>query len=338
MYCKLVVDLLDFVIRTMAEIGSNIVRAKKLLVQSQLVSIPTETVYGLAANALDPDAVVKIFKVKDRPYFDPLIVHTHSLDQISKYTLDFPHKLYQLGKLLWPGPLTVILPKKKIIPDLVTAGKPDVAIRIPGHPLTLKLLQNLPFPLAAPSANPFGYISPTNPAHVLQNLGDKVPYILDGGPCELGIESTIVGFRDDCLLIYRLGAISVEKIATIAKTDNIKIITDVSRQIEFPGLSKTHYAPHKKMVLGDIEELLKSHDLNKVGILSFKHIHSQIDLEKQVILSRKGSLEEAAKHLFSALRKLDQLQIPTILAEYVPDEGLGRAINDRLTRAAAKTK
>ncbi|MCZ6692366.1 MAG: L-threonylcarbamoyladenylate synthase, partial [Bacteroidetes bacterium] len=181
----------------MAEIGSNIVRAKKFLVQSQLVSIPTETVYGLAANALDQDAVVKIFKVKDRPYFDPLIVHTHSLDQISKYTLDFPHKLYQLGKRLWPGPLTVILPKKKIIPDLVTAGKQDVAIRIPNHPLTLKLLQNLPFPLAAPSANPFGYISPTNPAHVLQNLGDKVPYILDGGPCELGIESTIVGFRDD---------------------------------------------------------------------------------------------------------------------------------------------
>ncbi len=187
----------------MATIGNDILQAKKLLLEGELVAIPTETVYGLAANALNPEAVTQIFVVKERPSFDPLIVHVASIDQAQQFITAVPEKAIQLARHFWPGPLTLVLPKQSIIPDIVTSGLSTVGIRCPDHDLTRQLLSELPFPLAAPSANPFGYVSPTTAEHVNNQLGHKIKYILDGGPCRIGLESTIVGFENDQAVIYR---------------------------------------------------------------------------------------------------------------------------------------
>ena len=181
----------------MAEVGVDIERAAAFLSKGQLVAIPTETVYGLAGNALDVKAVSSIFETKNRPSFDPLILHVASLEQISPFVSEFPEKLKRLAEAFWPGPLTVLLARKASVPDLVTSGLDRVAVRVPNHPLTLALLVQLDFPLAAPSANPFGYISPTQAGHVDAQLGTQIPYILDGGVCAVGLESTIVGMEGE---------------------------------------------------------------------------------------------------------------------------------------------
>src|SRR5712672_3021710 len=196
----------------MAEIGKDISKAADLLKQGKLVAIPTETVYGLAGNALNVEAVTRIFAAKNRPYFDPLIVHVCDPSAAGEYAERISDKALELMKRFWPGPLTVLLSKKNIVPDLVTAGLDRVGLRCPDHQMTLALLQSLPFPLAAPSANPFGYVSPTSAHHVFDQLGDKIPYVLDGGRCEVGLESTIIAEIDERLQILRLGGVSVEEI------------------------------------------------------------------------------------------------------------------------------
>jgi len=314
----------------MAETGKDINKAKQLLVNGELVAIPTETVYGLAANALSPDAVLKIFQVKNRPRFDPLIIHVSSWSKVDRYAQEIPPMARQLAEVFWPGPLTVLLQKKSVIPDLVTSGLPTVGIRCPDHPLTHALLETLDFPLAAPSANPFGYISPTTPGHVADQLGSKIPYILDGGPCEVGIESTIVGFDNDGGIVFRRGGLKTEDIESVI--GKVKVRTSSSSNPKTPGQLQSHYAPKKKLVVGALEELLQKHEKEKIGILSFqKDLHAPY----QYILSRSGNQEEAARNFFSALRALDDAPVDIILAEYVPDVGLGKAINDRLRRAAA---
>jgi L-threonylcarbamoyladenylate synthase len=314
----------------MAEIGRDIGKAKRILERGNLVSIPTETVYGLAANALDKDAVLKIFKAKNRPHFDPLIVHVESLSKAALYVEQIPEMAFKLAEKFWPGPLTLVLKKKSLIPDLVTSGLDTVGIRCPAHPLTQQLLQSLDFPLAAPSANPFGYVSPTTPQHVNEQLGDEIEYILDGGPCIIGIESTIVGFEQDLPMIYRTGGLSIEKIEAIIGKVQIEINTTSNPRA--PGQLKSHYAPSKRVVIGKIEDLLQRYPAHCSAILTFQQdFHSP----NQFILSPNGSLEEAAKNLFSGLRYLDKLEADIILAEPVPDTGLGRAINDRLRRASA---
>jgi L-threonylcarbamoyladenylate synthase len=311
-------------------VGKDINKAKQLLEQGELVAIPTETVYGLAGNALDTNAILKIFTVKQRPQFDPLIVHVPSLQKAQGYVLDIPEKAVLLSKKFWPGPLTLLLKKNTIIPDLVTAGMDTVGIRCPDHPLTRELLQSLDFPLAAPSANPFGYVSPTTPWHVAEQLGDKIPYILDGGPCTVGIESTIVGFENLEPVVYRMGGLSLEAIEEI--TGKVKVMAHSTSNPKAPGQLKSHYAPAKRLILGDLHVLLQKYPAHCSGILSFQHdYHSP----HQLILSPAGSIEEAAHNLFAALRQLDKMQVDVILAETVPDLGLGRAINDRLRRAAA---
>ena len=210
----------------MAEIGTDILKAKNLLEHGELVAIPTETVYGLAGNALNASAVAKIFSVKNRPAFDPLIVHVPNVNAVYEYVAEIPEKAYALAQRFWPGPLTLLLQKKSIIPDLVTAGLETVGVRCPDHPLTQDLLKILSFPLAAPSANPFGYVSPTTPAHVDEQLGDKIKYILDGGKCEVGIESTIVGMENGEVVVYRMGGLSTEEIESVV--GNVKIQTHSS--------------------------------------------------------------------------------------------------------------
>jgi len=313
----------------MAETGKDINKAKELLEAGQLVAIPTETVYGLAGNALDAEAITKIFQVKGRPRFDPLIIHVSSFDKTHLYADNIPAKASDLASAFWPGPLTLLLERKNIIPDLVTAGLPTVGIRCPNHPLTRQLLEAVDFPLAAPSANPFGYISPTTPGHVADQLGARIPYILDGGPCRVGIESTIVGFPNGTGTVYRTGGLKIEEIERVIGKVELKIAA--SADPKAPGQLHSHYAPRKKMIAGNLEDLLARYPLPKAGILSFQ---KNYDAPLQIILSPTGDLEEAARNLFSALRKLDESTAEVILAEYVPDTGLGRAINDRLSRAA----
>ncbi|HEY9486863.1 MAG TPA: L-threonylcarbamoyladenylate synthase [Chryseosolibacter sp.] len=313
----------------MAEIGKDINKAKQLLERGDLVAIPTETVYGLAGNALDEKAVTAIFKVKNRPAFDPLIIHVPSLQKAGQYVHKIPEKASALANAFWPGPLTLLLEKKNIIPDLVTSGLPTVGIRCPDHPLTRQLLEELNFPLAAPSANPFGYISPTTPAHVHNQLGSKIPYILDGGACGIGIESTIIGFDNEGGIIFRTGGLKIEDIEQVI--GKVRIHANTSSNPNSPGQLKSHYAPRKKLLIGNVNELISQNESKNIGILSFQN---EYNIPTQIILSPSGDLEEAARNLFSALRKLDEAPVDVILAEYVPDTGLGRAINDRLKRAA----
>jgi L-threonylcarbamoyladenylate synthase len=313
----------------MAAIGTDIDKAVKLLTNDELVAIPTETVYGLAGNALSSIAVTKIFSVKNRPQFDPLIVHVPDLEKAKEYVLEIPEAAKKLADKFWPGPLTLLLKKKAIIPDLVTSGLDTVGIRCPDHSLTTQLLKELPFPLAAPSANPFGYVSPTKPQHVDEQLGNKIQYILDGGACPVGIESTIVGFEDDKPVVYRLGGLSLEDIeATIGI---VRLMTHSSSNPKAPGQLKSHYAPGKKLILGSIEDLLTITTV-KAAVLSFQ---KDFQVSNQIILSPSGKVEEAAQILFEALRAFDKMDVEVVLTELVPDQGLGRAINDRLRRAAA---
>lgn len=314
-------------------IGTSIETAAVHLQAGEVVAVPTETVYGLAGNALSEKALATIFEVKNRPQFDPLIVHIANAEEVNHYATDFPDKAQQLAAHFWPGPLTLLLPKQDIIPDLCTSGLPRVALRVPNHPLTLELLQKLPFPLAAPSANPFGYISPTTAQHVADQLGDKIPYILDGGACRVGLESTIVGFEGGEAVIYRKGGLSVEAIeAVIGK---VRAMQHSSSQPAAPGMLKSHYAPRIPLILGNLDELVAQNDPKTTGILSFKKKFLQIPDNQQVVLSSTGDYAEAAQRLFAALRYLDSLPIRIIFAELLPEESLGRAINDRLRRAAA---
>jgi len=319
----------------MAEIGKDVNKAVKILQEGKLIGLPTETVYGLAGNALNAEAVASIFSTKNRPSFDPLILHTFSLSELDKYVSNIPEAAKILAERLWPGPLTLLLKKKDIIPDLVTSGMDTVAVRIPNKKLTLDLLEQLEFPLVAPSANPFGYVSPTSAQHVDDQLGSKIEYILDGGACEVGIESTIVGFDEERSVIHRLGGISKEKIESLIGKVDLK--PHSTSNPKAPGMLASHYSPGKPVVIGDIAALQKElGESTHVGAISFKNEIPNIAKEKQVILSAEGNLTEAAKNLFAALRHLDKQEIDLILTELVPDHGLGRAINDRLKRAAAK--
>jgi L-threonylcarbamoyladenylate synthase len=324
----------------MATIGQDIKYAASLLSEGELVAIPTETVYGLAANALDAKAVTKIFAAKNRPHFDPLIVHVASLDIARRYVSHVPSQAEQLANRFWPGALTLLLPKKEIIPDIVTSGLDRVGIRCPDHTLTRELLEKIVFPLAAPSANPFGYVSPTTTQHVQDQLGEKISYILDGGACKVGIESTIIGWEENEPVVYRMGGISLEEIESLIGP--VKVNTHSTSQPQAPGQLTSHYAPKKKLVLGNIEELLKKYKGQKVGILSFgnKGISVRVGdntnrARNSQSLSISGNLEEAARNLFSMLRNFDTMDVDIVIAKEVPDEGLGRAINDRLRRAAS---
>ncbi len=319
----------------MALIGKDIDAAIRLLQEDKLVGIPTETVYGLAGNALSEDAVLSIFKTKNRPSFDPLIVHAANKEQVRSFVKGIPNTAEDLMDQFWPGPLTILLKKDNIIPDIVTSGLDSVACRIPKHPLTLDLLSRLSFPLAAPSANPFGYISPTTPTHVNQQLGNSIEYILDGGDCEIGIESTIVSFAEEVPTILRLGGKSLESIQEFIP--EVKVNDHSSSEPAAPGMLKSHYAPATRFELGDMSLLLIDKDPMETGCLIFGDPVPSLPLNNQFQLSASKSLEEASKNLFKGMRELDENpDIRVIIAHPLPETGLGRAINDRLRRAAAQ--
>ena len=316
-------------------ISTSIAKAVTILNNEDVVAIPTETVYGLAANIFSEKAVKKIFEMKQRPLFNPLIVHIHSIDQLAKLTDHVPDKAKILAQYFWPGPLTLVLKKHESVPDLVTAGKNSVAVRMPNHPVTLNLLQSLKFPLAAPSANPFGCISPTKAEHVAEYFGEKLKMILEGGNCENGIESTIIGFEADEPILYRYGAISLEEIEEKIGTVIIKNKEEISPNA--PGMLLKHYAPKTRTYLEtNVEECLKLFPNKKIGILLFSKKIEAPENVYQMVLSENADFKEAAANLYESLHHLDKLKFDLIIVEKLPDHDLGVSINDRLKRATAK--
>jgi L-threonylcarbamoyladenylate synthase len=317
-------------------ITRDIQLAVDCLDKNDVVGMPTETVYGLAGNAFSEHAVRRIFEVKQRPAYNPLIVHISGTADLSTVATDIPEEAIILTRHFWPGPLTVVLKKKGCIPDLVTSGKATVAVRAPDHPVAQELLRNISYPLAAPSANPFGTISPTTAEHVERYFGGIIPCILDGGPCQKGIESTIVGFGDDGRpVILRLGSITPEEIEGVV--GSITIRNKAAYAPDAPGMLSRHYSPKTALVLSDNPEItLESYAGCRVGLLSFSERLPDRPGLVQVILSEKRDMNEAAAALYAALHELDQLSADVIVTSLLPETGLGSAINDKLRRAAEK--
>lgn len=316
-------------------ITNNLNVAIDALTNNKVIAIPTETVYGLAGNAFDEKAIHQIFALKKRPHFNPLIIHIDSIKYLEKVAVNIPAIAYQLAAHFWPGPLTLILKKHPSIPDLVTSGKDTVGIRVPNHPVALALLHAIQFPLAAPSANPFGSISPTTAEHVESYFKDDLEVILNGGPCEKGIESTIIGFEDNEPILYRHGSIAIEEIEKITgkiKVNNKNDINPVS-----PGMLSRHYAPSTPTYLtSNPSEFKKFFEGEKIGLLLFQKKHADKSIIHQEILSEKGDLHVAAQNLYAALHRLDNADLDIIIAEKFPDVGIGKTINDRLQRAVKK--
>ena len=320
----------------MVQITADIKIAKDFLEKGNVVAIPTETVYGLAGNIYNSQTINKIFELKKRPFYNPLIVHIKSIDYLKNVAVDVPDVALKLAETFWPGPLTLILKKHPSISEIITAGKDTVAVRVPKHPLTLSLLNELAFPLAAPSANPFGLISPTTASHVAGYFKNNLDAILDGGPCEMGLESTIIGFPDGKITLYRHGSISIEAIEGVVGKIEVAVLTNDSAP-DAPGMISKHYAPVTPTYLVEnIEESLINFSGKKIGMLFFKNGIDDSIHSTQIILSASGNLEEASAKLYASLHILDKADVDIILVERFPSEGLGRTINDRLERAAKR--
>ncbi|MTE26872.1 L-threonylcarbamoyladenylate synthase [Winogradskyella ouciana] len=316
----------------MSIISKDISKAVALLNAEEIVAIPTETVYGLAGNIYSEKAIKSIFETKQRPFFNPLIVHISSVDYLSQIVEHIPEKAKLLAEAFWPGPITLVLKKKNTIPDVITASKDTVAVRVPNHPTTLELLRQLDFPLAAPSANPFSSISPTTAAHVETYFKDNIKMVLDGGACKSGIESTIIGFENNQPIIYRLGSTAIEDIEAVVGEIQIKNKKEIAP--DAPGMLERHYAPKTKTILTD--NILGMVDLYKgkrIGIITFQSEIANSNIEVQIALSKTGDLAESASKLYDVLHQLDKMYLDVIIAEKFPEYGLGKSINDRLSRA-----
>ena len=308
-------------------IATSIERAVALLRGGDVVAFPTETVYGLGAIAFDANAVAKIFERKGRPRFDPLIVHAPTEEDAFRLCDRVPDIARLLAEAFWPGPLTLVLKKHASIPDLVTAGLPSVGIRVPAHPVAQSLLTALEAPLAAPSANRFGKVSPTTAEHVFLDLGTSIPMILDGGPCQRGIESTIVSLLEETPRLLRPGSIAIEELQTVV--GNIAVSASDTDILLSPGQQKSHYAPRTPML--PLGEAALPRPGERVGLLAIGPMSPEGYAAVEV-LSPNGDLREAATTLFAALRRLDSQRLDRIVCQLAPLRGLGAAINDRLLR------
>lgn len=314
--------------------SSAIQEAATLIRAGRLVAFPTETVYGLGADALNPLAVAKIFEVKNRPRFDPLIVHIADASSIEQLCASDDERAQKLIDRFWPGPLTLVLPKSESVPEIVTAGLPTVALRMPAHPVALDLIRAAGTPVAAPSANPFGYLSPTTAEHVKEQLGEKVDMILDGGPCQVGVESTIISLSEPVAVLLRPGGLPLEQIEQIIGKVTISTIDPARPQA--PGQLPRHYSPRTpiRVLRGDNPYIPEG---KRVGLLAFQRPPENIAYARIEVLSPVGDLKEAAVNLFACLHRLDRAGLDVIYAEPVPEVGLGRAIMDRLAKAVGLT-
>jgi L-threonylcarbamoyladenylate synthase len=315
-------------------ISTDRVAAVELLRKGDLVALPTETVYGLTADALNSIAVAKIFEAKERPRFDPLIVHLPNrewLRRIAELPAGDRQLILKLADKFWPGPFTMVLPKCELVPDIVTAGLDTVAVRFSAHPVFAEIVGELDEPLAAPSANRFGRVSPTTARHVLDELDGRIPLIVDAGPTEHGIESTIVAIRDSKIAILRRGPITHEQLSEFA---DIVSVT-VTQRISAPGQLPSHYMPTTPLRLIDSAEAFPPQKNRRVGLLAWGGAFRSFQAFATVRnLSDQGDLREAAANLFRYLRELDALGLDLIVAERVPSRELGAAIMDRLERAS----
>jgi len=296
-----------------------------------VVAFPTETVYGLGANAFNPMAVAKIFEIKERPSFDPLIIHIASIHQLDRLVLNADERVYKLAEKFWPGPLTMVLPKSNMVPDIVTSGLSTVGIRMPSHKIALELIHKSDCPIAAPSANKFGQISPTTAAHVKKQLPD-VDYIINGGKTTVGIESTIIKLTDDGFQILRPGIITSKDLEEIIPFD------DASKKEKevAPGMQKSHYSPRKKLLIADKSSL--NIDKSKAGLISFSG-ELENGYRKVIKVSERNDLKDYAVNMFEALHSFeDDNDIEIIIAEPVCERGIGKAIMDRLRKAAFNWK
>lgn len=312
--------------------GEAIRHAAEIIRKGGIVAFPTETVYGLGANAFSPLAVARIFEVKRRPYFDPLIVHVADPANMEELVTEIPLNARKLIERFWPGPLTVVLLKREEVPDIVTAGLPTVAIRMPNHPMALSLIELADCPIAAPSANPFGYLSPTTAEHVREQLGDQIDFILDGGLCEVGVESTIVSFSEGRPKVLRPGGVPQEEVERII--GSVETGPTEKGMPSAPGMLPKHYSPRTPILLDRRDKNLDSYKNKKIGLLAFREPEKSLKFHHIEVLSKRGDFREAAANLFSAIRRLDNSNLDLILAEPVPEVGLGRAIMDRLRRAS----
>lgn len=309
-------------------VNQDIDIAAGFIKDGKLVAFPTETVYGLGANALNPLAVAKIFELKERPTFDPLIVHISSVDDLARLTINLDDRVFRLAEKFWPGPLTIVLPKSDVVPDIVTSGLETVGIRMPNNLIALELIRKSGCPIAAPSANKFGRISPTTAQHVKKQLPD-VDYILDGGKTQVGIESTIITLNEKGFEILRHGVITREDLERVVPFHSEM---DVSDSIVAPGMLKSHYSPNKPLYfIGD--KHLNDLSRNNGGLLSF-NTHDIEGYKMVISLSDTGNLREYAVNLFAAIHKLEEFDVEFIVAEPVEEHGIGLAIMDRLRKAA----
>ncbi len=308
-------------------------RAVELLFKGEVVALPTETVYGLAADALNPIAVAKIFEAKKRPRFDPLIVHLPGkqwLERVAKIDNLSRAQIEKLIARFWPGPLTLVLDRQPIVPEIVTAGLDTVAVRMSSHPVFAEIISAFGKPLAAPSANRFGRISPTTAQHVFDELSGRIPLIIDAGPTTHGIESTIITVRDNKIDIVRRGPITAEQFTEFGKIDFVS----PRQKVSVPGQLPSHYAPKTALRLIDNAKSFVQMKNSRVGLLAWSAVTAAEGFEAVRILSEHQNLREAAANLFRCLRELDELGLDLIVAERVPAQGLGAAILDRLERAS----
>lgn len=326
---------------------SNIKKASELLRSGELVAFPTETVYGLGADGFNRKAVSKIFQVKQRPFEDPLILHIADVGRIKNVVREFPKEAEILARKFWPGPLTLILPKASEVPFEVTAGLSTVGVRVPSHPVARKLLEEFGGPIAAPSANRFQHISPTTAQAVEKELGESVSMILDGGPCSVGIESTIVSFENE-VQILRLGGVTVESLSSVLGFRPQVVTVWDRKELPAPGLMEKHYSPKTPLKVFSSSEIVNAiHQLSgdeKSGIFFLGFSREQAENVKKGGVSRvdwlseKGNLEEAANSFYSKLRLADESGVRKIWAVWCPNTGLGMALNDRLQKAQEKEK
>jgi L-threonylcarbamoyladenylate synthase len=305
--------------------------AAEVLSGGGIVALPTETVYGLAADALNPTAVARVFEAKARPHFDPLICHLPDqgwLEKMASIPADCEALANALIKKFWPGPLTLVLRRQPIVPDLVTAGLETVALRMSAHPVFMAVVKAVGRPLAAPSANRFGRISPTSAAHVVSELSGRIPLVIDGGPPLFGLESTIVAVEADGLRLLRSGPVTPEELEVFAPVQRAHV---ASNRPEAPGQLASHYAPHTRLI---IEGEGATPDAGRIGYLAWQEAPAGRFAAVET-LSARANLLEAASTLFAKMRRLDEKSLDLIVAQPVPEHGLGIAIMDRLRRAAA---
>ncbi len=309
----------------------------------EAVAFPTETVYGLGANALDAVAAARIFEIKERPAFDPLIVHLAdlaALELVVRPEALADRRVSALAERFWPGPLTLVLPKRPTVPGIVTAGLERVGVRVPDHPVALALIRASEVPIAAPSANRFGRVSPTRAEHVARQLGERISLILDGGPCRVGVESTVLLLDPDRALLLRPGGLPLEAIEAVVGP--VEIPSEGEARSLSPGRAASHYAPRARLVLAEPEATPRASPGERLGLLAAtaegRRVAEAIGgpFVAVEVLSSRGDPAEMAARLFDALHRLDGADVDRIVAQPVPEVGLGRAVMDRLRRAAAR--